>query len=85
MFCDACWPAFLLVASPPPARPPARLPILHMASRSQELAGVAEWARPTGGMFLWVRLLGVADATEIWGELQRHKLVVLPGRVMHAR
>ena len=36
-------------------------------------------------MFLWVRLLGVGDASEVWQELQRHQLVVIPGRAMHPR
>ncbi|GAB4823401.1 hypothetical protein N2152v2_010447 [Parachlorella kessleri] len=71
---------------PVPSPNPCHLLLNPFPARARrELTGLAEWATPTGGMFLWVRLLGVKDAYEVWGELQRHKLVVLPGRVMHAR
>lgn len=59
--------------------------LLSLPLLPQELAGLADWEQPSGGMFLWMKLRWVGDATEVWADLQRHKLVVLPGRVMHAR
>ena len=53
-----------------------------LAAAQRELAGVAEWTPPSAGMFLWVRLLGVEDAAEVWAALREAKVVVCPGSVM---
>ncbi|KAI3427091.1 hypothetical protein D9Q98_007030 [Chlorella vulgaris] len=57
---------------------------LHMAALSQ-LAGMAEWREPEAGMFMWVRLLGVDDATDLLEAMLEAKVVVVPGRVCHPR
>lgn len=49
---------------------------------SRELSGLAEWQAPRAGMFLWVKLLGVEDALEVWDATHDAKVIVCPGRVM---
>jgi kynurenine/2-aminoadipate aminotransferase len=56
-----------------------------LAAADTELKGIAEWGVPRAGMFLWVKLLGVGDSTEIWEALKAEKVVLLPGRFMHCR
>ena len=51
---------------------------------AKELTGYAEFQRPSAGMFLWIRVLGVQDASEIWDSLQAERVIVCPGRVMSA-
>jgi kynurenine/2-aminoadipate aminotransferase len=48
-----------------------------------ELQGLAEWAPSTAGMFLWMKLLGVEDAVDIWDNLLEESVVIVPGRIMH--
>ncbi|EFN55510.1 hypothetical protein CHLNCDRAFT_133915 [Chlorella variabilis] len=55
------------------------------AACQKHLAGLAEWTVPSAGMFLWLRLLTVEDASEIWGALKAAKVVLMPGRAMHCR
>ncbi|XP_070194496.1 kynurenine/alpha-aminoadipate aminotransferase, mitochondrial-like isoform X2 [Littorina saxatilis] len=50
-----------------------------MATRCAErqLSGIAEWKVPSGGMFLWLRVLGVKDTEVIVQKaLQRHVILV---------
>jgi DNA-binding transcriptional MocR family regulator len=61
----------------------ARRAATAAAAAARELGGVADWAVPRAGMFLWVRLVGVEDAGEVWQELRRAKVVCCPGGVMH--
>ncbi|KAK7099851.1 hypothetical protein V1264_022898 [Littorina saxatilis] len=43
----------------------------------RHLAGLAEWTAPSGGMFLWLRVLGVKDTEVIVHKaLQRHVIFV---------
>lgn len=50
-----------------------------------ELGGVAEWAPPVGGMFLWIRALGVPDTAALIskGALQA-QVVLAPGNAFFA-
>ena len=36
-----------------------------LRAAEQHLAGLAEWTPPDAGMFVWLRLLGVADTHEL--------------------
>ena len=42
-------------------------------------AGLADWAEPKAGMFMWVKLRGYTDAAQILSELQDAKVIVVPG------
>ena len=52
------------------------------AAAEEHLSGLAEWTRPAAGMFLWLRLLTVADADEILEKLKDVGVVVVPGKVL---
>ena len=53
---------------------------LLMAAASKHLSGLAEWETPLGGMFLWLRILGVEDTYKMAVERGlQHKLAVMPG------
>jgi len=52
------------------------------AAAERELRGLAEWKVPHAGMFLWIRLLGVEDSTDVWSDLRDAKVVVCPGNAM---
>jgi kynurenine/2-aminoadipate aminotransferase len=56
-----------------------------VGAAERHLAGLAEWRRPDSGMFLWLKLLWVDDATDVWEELREARVVLLPGRVTHCR
>jgi len=45
----------------------------------EHLGGLASWTPPAAGMFLWLRLHGVACADAILERLQAEKVVVVPG------
>lgn len=49
------------------------------AAAEEHLSGLAAWTRPAAGMFLWLRLLTVADADEILEKLKEMGVVVVPG------
>lgn len=55
------------------------------AAAAEELAGLAEWAPPAAGMFLWLRLVGVRDATELAPALRAAGVSLVPGRVLSPR
>ena len=58
-----------------------RAAVLHAAA-SQHLGGLAEWAPPCAGMFMWVRLKGpVLSEDEIMDALKLVKVVVVPGKL----
>ncbi|KAK9824541.1 hypothetical protein WJX72_011180 [[Myrmecia] bisecta] len=61
-----------------------RAAVLHEAA-TQELTGLAEWQRPTAGMFLWMKLTTLCDVDEILEQLVQQKVVVLPGRIAHCQ
>eukprot|EP00887_Chlorella_sp_A99_P007988 scaffold12.g7988.t1 len=63
----------------------ARRAACMLAAARRELGGLAKWAAPTAGMFLWVRLLDVEDAGAVWQELCDAGVVVMPGKPMHWR
>jgi DNA-binding transcriptional MocR family regulator len=41
--------------------------------------GLAEWNSPTGGMFLWMRVLGVKDSAAIVDKALDRKLILVSG------
>ena len=49
------------------------------AAAEEHLSGLADWSRPAAGMFLWLKLLTVADADEILDKLKDAGVVVVPG------
>lgn len=53
------------------------------AAAAKHLTGLADWAPVTAGMFMWVRLRGFEDASQILGELQDAKVIVVPGKPLH--
>jgi kynurenine/2-aminoadipate aminotransferase len=61
-----------------------RAAVLHAAAQ-QHLTGLAEWAAPRAGMFLWMKLLTVAEAEDMFDELKSAKVVVVPGRIAHCQ
>ena len=46
----------------------------------EHLEGLASWTPPAAGMFLWLRLHGIACADAILARLQAEKVVVVPGK-----
>nr|KAG5703261.1 hypothetical protein BaRGS_034172 [Batillaria attramentaria] len=48
-------------------------------SATKYLAGLAEWVPPTGGFFLWMRVLGVKDASEIVDKALERRVIVVAG------
>lgn len=62
----------------------AKAALLDAEARTQ-LAGLAEWRTPAAGMFMWLRLLGVQDVSDIWEELVHERVIVVPGRIAHSR
>ena len=55
-----------------------RAGIIHAAAK-KHLTGLATWAEPRAGMFLWVRLLGFEDAAQILSQLREARVIVVPG------
>ena len=49
------------------------------SAAEEHLTGLADWTRPAAGMFLWLKLLTVADADEILDKLKDAGVVVVPG------
>lgn len=58
---------------------------LIAAVAHEHLKGLARWQVPSAGMFLWVKILGIKDADEIWDTLREFKVIVCPGWAMSAR
>ncbi|KAG1676629.1 hypothetical protein FOA52_008758 [Chlamydomonas sp. UWO 241] len=55
------------------------------AAARQYLSGKAEWAVPTAGMFVFVRLTCLPDVTpSLLGELRAQRVVAMPGRLFWA-
>ena len=50
-----------------------------MKAAEKHLTGLAEWDPVQAGMFLWIKLLGFEDATQIVPDLQNAKVIVVPG------
>jgi kynurenine/2-aminoadipate aminotransferase len=51
-----------------------------LKAAERHLTGIAEWNRPSGGMFLWIRLLEVKDTRRMIVEKGLEKMVMLtPG------
>lgn len=63
----------------------ARRAVVMLRAAQRELTGLAEWGVPSAGMFLWLRLLGEADAAEVWQELCEESVIMIPGKPMHWR
>ena len=47
----------------------------------QYFQDLAEWNRPSGGMFIWLRLKGKISSGRLFGEALKEKLLLLPGIV----
>nr|CAB3219594.1 kynurenine/alpha-aminoadipate aminotransferase, mitochondrial-like [Phallusia mammillata] len=48
------------------------------------LKGLAEWNEPEGGMFLWMKLIGIEDTTKLIQEkAMEKKVLLLPGSVFN--
>ncbi|PSC75895.1 B Chain Kynurenine Aminotransferase Ii Inhibitor [Micractinium conductrix] len=62
----------------------AKAAALHAAAQ-RELAGLAEWRQPRAGMFMWVRLLGVDESSQVLDALQAERVVCVAGRICHPR
>ena len=54
-----------------------------MQACDEHLTGLAEWAPVQAGMFVWLKLKGFEDATQIVPDLQDAKVVVVPGAPQH--
>lgn len=52
------------------------------AAAEKHLTGLAEWSPITAGMFMWLKLLGFEDASQILPVLQEAKVVVVPGELL---
>ena len=52
---------------------------MSVLGAQEHLTGLASWTPPAAGMFLWLRLHGVACADAILARLQAEKVVVVPG------
>ncbi|MGW7268528.1 aminotransferase-like domain-containing protein [Streptomyces sp. NPDC054842] len=69
----------------------ARVAAEYGRRRDAMLAGIAEalpegstWTRPEGGMFLWARLPGSHDTTELLRRVVEHDVAYVPGEPFHA-
>jgi len=58
----------------------ARRAALVVKEAEAQLQGLAEWAAPRAGMFLWLRVLDVEDTEALMAQLETHKVVLVPGR-----
>ena len=56
-----------------------RAGLMHAAAK-EHLRGLADWTEPEAGMFMWLRLCGVHDASEIVSELEGAGVIVVPGK-----
>lgn len=52
---------------------------LISAAASKHLKDLADWASVGAGMFMWLKLRGLEDTTELLGELESAKVIVVPG------
>ncbi|PVD23050.1 hypothetical protein C0Q70_16312 [Pomacea canaliculata] len=56
-----------------------------VAAAEKHLTGLAEWAAPSGGMFLWMKLLNIEDSyTLITEKARAAEVLFVPGRVFYA-
>eukprot|EP00042_Codosiga_hollandica_P020633 m.67510 g.67510 ORF g.67510 m.67510 type:complete len:538 (+) comp49974_c0_seq2:8-1621(+) len=50
------------------------------------LSGLAEWNHPQAGMFLWLKLLGITDSSELIAQhALKEKVVLVPGKAFFKR
>ena len=54
-----------------------------MEALDRHLAGVATWTRPEGGLFVWVRLLGDVDSTELSVAARSRGVLFSRGELFH--
>lgn len=55
-----------------------------LAAADKWLSGLAEWNEPTAGMFLWVKIKGISDATKLIEEKAYKKdVLMVPGSVFY--
>jgi hypothetical protein len=59
----------------------ARQAALADAAARRHLAGLATWAAPAGGMFMWFKLVGLEDSMELLEAGADAKVAVVPGSV----
>lgn len=61
----------------------ARRAEIIMRAAKKHLTGLADWNPVLAGMFLWIKLRGFNDATQIVPDLQDAKVIVVPGKTPH--
>ncbi|WPT10617.1 Kynurenine/alpha-aminoadipate aminotransferase [Picochlorum sp. SENEW3] len=54
---------------------------LTLHSLEKHMKDLAEWRIPTGGMFMWLKLLHVSDAHDVFISLRKQGIIVLPGYI----
>mmetsp|Transcript_3431 Transcript_3431/g.9864 ORF Transcript_3431/g.9864 Transcript_3431/m.9864 type:complete len:150 (+) Transcript_3431:1201-1650(+) len=47
----------------------------------KHMKGLGEWVAPRGGMFVWMKLHGIASTDMLTGELLKEKVVIVPGHI----
>jgi len=63
----------------------ARQAALAHAAAGRHLGGLAVWKRPTGGMFMWLRLTAIEDAMALMEAGPVFRVAVLPGQLFWVR
>ncbi|KAI8473556.1 MAG: pyridoxal phosphate-dependent transferase [Monoraphidium minutum] len=59
----------------------ARAAAAAHAAAGRHLDGLATWRRPTGGMFMWLKLVGLDDSMELLEAGPAAKVAVVPGSI----
>ncbi|XP_069126969.1 kynurenine/alpha-aminoadipate aminotransferase, mitochondrial-like [Argopecten irradians] len=49
----------------------------------KHLTGLAEWTKPTGGMFIWIKILGIKDSSDVVAKVYQKGVVFITGSVFH--
>jgi 2-aminoadipate transaminase len=55
-----------------------------LASLEENLSGVAEWSRPEGGFFIWLRVPEYLNMKEVLADAVRKKVAFVPGTGFYA-
>ncbi|XP_021378077.1 kynurenine/alpha-aminoadipate aminotransferase, mitochondrial-like isoform X2 [Mizuhopecten yessoensis] len=49
----------------------------------KHLTGLAEWTEPTGGMFIWIKILGITNTTDLVFKAYLKDVLFVGGNVFH--
>uniref|UniRef100_A0A061S2W1 Kynurenine/2-aminoadipate aminotransferase n=1 Tax=Tetraselmis sp. GSL018 TaxID=582737 RepID=A0A061S2W1_9CHLO len=52
-----------------------------IAGFNEHMKGLGQWEAPRGGMFVWMKLIGIASSDSIIRELREEKVVIVPGHI----